>query len=94
MVKNRREEQRLDEMRDLGRANLDVLRKADLWCKHLEVEMTSAGILAEMWDFPIGSHRITCPHAVGGLGGMNLPWIIRDFPAAQLPRLSSPRPRR
>jgi hypothetical protein len=79
MVKNRREEQRYDEMRELGRANLDVLRKADQWCKHLEAETASAGMLAAMWNLPIGSHRLTCPHAVRGLEGADLSWIIRDF---------------
>jgi hypothetical protein len=80
MVKDRREQQRNEEMRELGRANLDVLRKADMWCKHLNAEMTSAGMLAEMWNLPIGSHRITCPHAAqGSLEGMNVRWIARDF---------------
>jgi hypothetical protein len=79
MVKKRRELARIDEMHDLGRRNAETLRRAQGWCKHLKVEMTSAGMLAGMSGLPIGSHDISCVHAKGCLGGMNLPWILPEF---------------
>jgi hypothetical protein len=79
MVKKRREQARIGEMHDLGQRNVETLRSARGWCKHLNVEMTSYGLLAEMSGLPIGSHDVTCPHAEHGLGGMNLPMILPEF---------------
>jgi hypothetical protein len=79
MVKKRRELARIDEMHDLGRKNAETLKRAHGWCKHLKIEMTSAGMLAGMSGLPIGSHDITCDHARGGISGLNLPWILPEF---------------
>src|SRR5690348_8594201 len=79
MVKKGREEKRIAEMEDLGRKNVETLAAARGWCKHLQIEMTSCGLLAQMSGLPIGSHDVTCPHAERGLGGMNLPMILPEF---------------
>jgi hypothetical protein len=79
MVKRRREQARIAEMQDLEERNVEVLAAARGWCKHLQVEMRSYGLLAEMSGLPIGSHDVACPHAEHGLGGMNLPMILPEF---------------
>lgn len=79
MVKSRSEQQRFTKMTRLGVANQDLLGKARLWCKHLSVEMRSAGMIAEVTGLPVGSHEIRCPHATGGTAGMNLPWLLPQF---------------
>jgi hypothetical protein len=79
MVKRRREEARIAESYDLGRRNVETLAAARGWCKHLQVEMTSYGVLAEMSGLPIGSHDVGCPHAEHGLSGMNLPMNLPHF---------------
>ncbi|MBL8793611.1 MAG: hypothetical protein JNM56_06890 [Planctomycetia bacterium] len=79
VVKDLMGQKRMDEMLALGQANCEVLRQLDRWCKHLEVQMTSAGMLAGMSGLPIGSHRLSCQHATHGLESMNLPWVSRDF---------------
>jgi hypothetical protein len=79
MVKKQQEQRRIAEMNDLGRRNVETLAAARGWCKHLRIEMTSHGLLAEMSGLPIGSHDVTCPHAEHGLGGMNLPMILPQF---------------
>src|SRR5262245_5588698 len=79
MVKQRREQARLAESHELGRKNVEMLAAARGWCKHLRVEMTNWGYLAEMSGLPIGSHDITCPHAEHSLAGMNLPMILPEF---------------
>ena len=79
MVKQRREEAHIAESHELGRKNVEILAAARGWCKHLQVEMTSYGLLAEMSGLPIGSHDVSCPHAKQGLGGMNLPMILPHF---------------
>src|SRR5258707_3899816 len=78
MVKQRREQARIDEMHDLGQKNVEMLRAARGWCKHFLVQMKSCGLLAQMSGLPIGLHDVTCPHAEHGLGGMNLPMILPE----------------
>ncbi len=80
-MKSKSEERHIAEMTELGVANRSTLEKAQNWCKHLSVQMESAGMLAHMTGLPIGSHNVSCQHAVGGIGGMNLPWILPDFVA-------------
>ena len=79
MVKHRQEEARMQKMVNLGRQNEEILPKARAWCKHLQIVMTSSGMLADMSGLPVGSHDITCSHAKNGCGGMNLPWILPEF---------------
>lgn len=79
MVKARSEEREIARSIRLGEENRDVLAKARAWCSHLSIKMESSGLLAGMTGLPIGSHVISCPHAAGQMGGMNLPRALPDF---------------
>lgn len=68
-----------EEIFKLGEENAEYIRNVKSWCKHFRVEMKSAGLLAEMWGLPIGSHAISCQYAEGWIESMNLPWIIPEF---------------
>ena len=67
-----------ERMMNLGKENAKCISGMHRWCKHFEIEQTSAGLYAQMSGLPIGSHRIGCPQAYGS-ESMNLPWICSDF---------------
>jgi hypothetical protein len=69
----------LDKKYELGERNAEHIKSARQWCKHIRIEMVSAGLLAEMSGLPIGSHRISCRYAEGETESMNLPWIVPKF---------------
>jgi hypothetical protein len=79
MVKDILGQKHTDEMVSLGQANLKVLRQLDVWCKHLEITPTAAGLLAQMSGLPIGSFRLSCKHATYIPDGMNLVWTSQEF---------------
>lgn len=79
MVTGRSEQRRHEEMIELGEKNVECIRGLTSWCKHSRIKMVSAGMLAEMSGLPIGSHAVSCPHAMHGSESMNLPWIVPEF---------------
>ena len=79
MVQSRSEHRREEEFIELGRKNIECIERMTRWCKHAHVNMVSAGLLAEATDLPIGSHRVSCPHAEHESESMNLPWIVPKF---------------
>lgn len=73
-------DQEIEEAREIGRKNKRLWRKVDNWCKHLGIEMTTAGLLAEMSQLPVGSLRIECDHAAnGGIESMHLEQVASSF---------------
>jgi len=80
MVKKRREQERIDEAVSLGRENARLYRKVKNWCRHLEIEMLSSGMLAELYRLPIGRMSITCEHASGpSVQAMQLHHVATSF---------------
>jgi hypothetical protein len=79
MVREFMGQQRTEKMLALGEANLEVLRQIGRWCKLLKAEQTSSGMLAAVSGLPIGSFRLSCPHATYIPDAMNLPWVSRDY---------------
>lgn len=65
MVRKRAEEKRHREMHELGEQNAALIPRVKRWCEHLQVEMVSAGLLAEITGLPIGRMAINCAHAKG-----------------------------
>lgn len=63
----------------LGEDNAECLRQMQSWCKHVELERTSAGLYAQMTGLPIGMHSVACPKVEGKRESMNLRWIFSDF---------------
>lgn len=67
-----------ERMMKLGEENAKCITGMRQWCKHFEIEQTSAGLYAQMSGLPIAGHKIGCPQAYGS-ESMNLPWICSDF---------------
>ena len=63
----------------LGEDNAECLRQMQSWCKHVEIEQTSAGLYAEITGLPIGMHSVACPKVEGRTESMNLRWIFSNF---------------
>ena len=63
----------------LGEDNAECLRQMQSWCKHVEIERTSAGLYAQMTGLPIAGHSVACPKVEGKTESMNLRWIFSDF---------------
>jgi len=73
-------EHELEEAKKVGRKNKRLWPKVDNWCKHLEIEMTTAGLVAQMSQLPVGSLRIECDHASnGGVESMHLEQVASSF---------------
>lgn len=49
---------------EIGRANQRLLPRVHRWCRHLEVEMASYGLLAQTTGLPIGHLRVKCQHGI------------------------------
>ena len=80
MAKERSEQQRIEKAMVQGRENAALWPRVEAWCRHLEIKMLSAGMLAEMYQLPIGRIEITCPHAAhGGIGAHNLCQVAAYF---------------
>ena len=63
----------------LGEDNAECLRQMQSWCKHVELEPTSAGLYAQMTGLPIGMHSVACPKVEGKTESMNLRRIFSNF---------------
>lgn len=85
MVKARSEEREFERSVRLGEANREIIAKSRAWCSHLSIEMESAGLIAEMTGLPVGSHVVSCRHAAGKTGDMNLPWALPHFVSEACP---------
>jgi len=49
---------------EIGRENLRLLPHVRRWCRHIEVEMASYGLLAQATGLPIGHLRVKCQHGI------------------------------
>ncbi len=58
----RQDNARIDESIENGRANQRLLPRVKRWCRHIDVEMTSSGLLAQMTGLMIGRLKVICPH--------------------------------
>ena len=80
MAKKHSEERHMQKMIELGKQNAELLPKVKGWCKHIQVRMTSRGMLAEISNLPIGSIAISCEHASnGGIESMHLQEVAASF---------------
>lgn len=80
MAKENSEQRHIEKSVERGQRNAELLPKVEAWCKHLEVNMVSSGMLAEMYQLPIGRMDITCPHAAGGgIGAHDLHSVAAYF---------------
>lgn len=80
MAKKRSEERRMQDMVELGQENAQLWPKVQNWCKHLQIKMVSAGLLARAYNLPIGFVEITCEHAsAGGIQAMQLREVATYF---------------
>jgi hypothetical protein len=64
---------------EIGQKNQRILPDLKRWCRHIEVEQTSAGLLAQMTGLPIGFLRVTCPHGAPVGESMHLDWEAKRF---------------
>lgn len=63
----------------LGEDNAECLRQMQSWCKHVELESTSAGLYAEITGLPIGMYSVACPKVEGKTASMHFRRIFSDF---------------
>jgi hypothetical protein len=63
-----------------GRKNLALIPRIEDWCEHLDIKLEYSGLLATIYQLPIGSMAIDCPHAGGlGISAMNLNEVATHF---------------
>lgn len=80
MAKKGNTDRELQRAVELGRKNAEILPKVRGWCRHLEIEMESSGLVAELYQLPVGMMHITCPHAsAGGSMSMHLTQVATEF---------------
>src|SRR5688572_5740086 len=79
MATKKSEDRHVMEMLELGRKNAELWPRVQRWCEHLSIEMTSAGLLAEIHKLPIGSLRVACPHGKSLSESMHLHSVARTF---------------
>jgi len=80
MAKKRSEERQIQDAVDIGRKNAELMPKVQNWCRHLEIEMESAGLVAQIYQLPVGMMSISCPHAsAGGIMSMHLNHVATAF---------------
>jgi hypothetical protein len=79
MASKKSEDRLIEKSLEIGRKNAELMPKVRRWCKHLDIKMTSAGILAEVYNLPVGSMRVTCPHGTSLIESMHLSGVARSF---------------
>jgi hypothetical protein len=47
---------------EIGQANQRLLPRVKRWCRHIDVKMTSYGMLAQATGLLIGHLKVICPH--------------------------------
>jgi len=79
MSRERAQQREMEEAVEQGEVNAALIPRLQLWCRHLEVKMYSAGMLAEWTKLPIGLLGIECPHATEGFQAMDLKSVAAYF---------------
>jgi hypothetical protein len=80
MVKKRSIEREIEKSVEIGRRNVALIGKVQNWCRHLEVRTESAGLVAQLYDLPVGMMSIRCEHAsAGGTMSMHLNQVASSF---------------
>ena len=77
MVKNH--DQEYSRSIEIGQANQRLWPRVKRWCRHINVEMTSSGMLAQAMELPIGHLRVVCPHGHSNMEAMHLDWVAGVF---------------
>ena len=77
MVKS--DDQHYSRSLEIGQANQRLWPRVQRWCRHIGMEMTSQGMLAQMTGLPIGHLRIVCPHGHSMMEAMQLDWVAASF---------------
>ena len=77
MVK--RDDQIFSQGLEIGEANQRLLPRVKAWCRHLDVQMTSSGMLAQMTGLLIGHLKVVCPHGITLSESAHLSWEAREF---------------
>ena len=62
----------------LGNKNKKLIPRIRNWCKHIQLEDVSGGLVAEMYRLPT-TLQISCPHTNDGGEAANLEWMAHDF---------------
>jgi hypothetical protein len=75
----------------IGESNAEIIKLAENWCAHLEVEKSAGTGLVELQTgLPIGMRSFKCEHAsAAGWAGMDLAHIVLDFYDATAPTARS-----
>ncbi len=63
----------------MGEQNLDLIRNAHSWCSNIKFITKAEGMYAEIFNLPIGSYQIACPHAENSFEASNLALTVPDF---------------
>jgi len=80
MVKKRSMEREIEKSVEIGRRNAALMGKVQNWCRHLEIRMESAGLVAQLYNLPVGMMSIRCEHATaGGTMSMHLNQVASSF---------------
>jgi hypothetical protein len=64
---------------ELGQANERLLPRIKRWCRHINMEMASSGMLAQAFGLPIGHLRVICPHGHSTMEAMQLDMVAATF---------------
>ena len=64
---------------EIGQANQRLLPRVKGWCRHINVEMTSSGLLGPAMGLPIGHLQVTCPHGITLSESAHLSWEANSF---------------
>src|SRR6266498_2717747 len=59
MARKKQQDWQIERSLELGRKNAALMPKVRRWCGNLNIEMTSAGLLAQMYNLPVGLLRVT-----------------------------------
>ncbi len=79
MARKKQQDWQIERSLELGRKNAALMPKVRRWCGNLNIEMTSAGLLAQMYNLPVGLLRVTCPHGNSFTESMHLDSVARSF---------------
>lgn len=71
-------EQQINRTIAIGQNNASILADVRNWCRHLKVDASMAGMVAQMYRLPTRI-RLSCPNAKGFIEGMTLDSMARDY---------------
>lgn len=78
MARNDKSDQQFNEALVLGQQNQALLPRLRNWCRHMQIEDCSGGLIHEMYRLPMNL-GLSCPHAEGQCTAMNLEWNASMF---------------